>query len=156
MQQFETMEFETLDLISIPLRIGKTWYILQEATEEAAIAYENAKIQGGSLVGGKVIFNDLAGIEPLLVSMCLIQNTSNDPKKPLPGGFVQLDELKKWPAKVVKPIFNRIKEMSELDPMPSKDVLEKRLARVSKQLEMIDKGDTPGKNSAGATIESIE
>lgn len=104
------MTFDEIDLISIPVRIGGEDYVLREATADAAGKYHDAIIKSTRMADGKITGSDgLGGVEALLVSCCLYRKVGKEEQA------VTLTEIKRWPTRVVKPLFERVKEISELD-----------------------------------------
>jgi hypothetical protein len=107
----ETMsdfDFSDLTPIAIPV-VGPDGenYILKEATGRAAKIYNNARIEGVMLEAGQPkTIKGIGGLEPLLVSLCLWAD--ND--RPVTQQFIE-----GWPSKVVKKLYNKAKEISDLD-----------------------------------------
>ena len=95
-------------------------YEMREASEGVAIRYRNATLASFRLVDGKASrIEGLADAEASLVADCL-KGESGD------GQFTTLvtpDLVRSWPARVVKPLFEWIKDASDLgetekDPDP--------------------------------------
>ena len=104
------MTFDEIDLIAIPVKIKGEDYVLREATAEAAGKYHDAIIKSTRMADGKITGSDgLGGVEALLVSCCLYKKDGKEERA------VTLTEVKRWPTRVVKPLFERVKEISELD-----------------------------------------
>jgi len=109
------MAFDEIDLICVPVKIGGEQFVLREATADAAGKYHDAIIKSTRMADGKITGSDgLGGVEPLLVSLCLFRKTGKEETA------VSLTEVKRWPTRVVKPLFERIKEISELDAKDDK------------------------------------
>ena len=109
------MTFDEIELISIPVRIGGEDFVLREATAEAAGKYHDAIIKSTRMSDGKITGSDgLGGVEPLLVSLCLFRKKGKEEEA------VSLIEVRRWPTRVVKPLFERVKEISELDAKDDK------------------------------------
>lgn len=82
-------------------------YTLREADGAAARRFNNAKTNRIKFTGGKPsAFEDIGDLEPLLVSMCLFDSKN----KPVHQSIIE-----GWPSKVVRRLFDKCKEMSELD-----------------------------------------
>lgn len=112
----ELMTFDEIDLIAVPVRIGGEDYVLREATSDAAGKYHDAIIKSTRMSDGKITGSDgLGGVEALLVSLCLFKRTGKE------ESAVPLTEVRRWPSRVVKPLFDRVKEISELDAKDDKD-----------------------------------
>jgi len=103
-----------LKVQEVPVTIGGTKYLLREASEDAACQYRNAAMRGAKMTDGTVTLGGAADVEPLLVSLCLFEMDAS-------GAVIRnvpLVTVKNWPARVVKPLFNKVKEMSSLDETP--------------------------------------
>ena len=131
-----------LDQIRIPITLK--WkgepkkYVLYESTGEAASKFRNYLIADATFVDGKVSkVGKVANAEPLLVSLCLFELVEKDgveTERPVPEAVV-----KKWPARVQKALFNRIKEISDLDEQsPEKQTLEEALQHASSPITLAD------------------
>lgn len=104
----DPMTFDEIDLISVPVTIKGEEYVLREATSDAAGKYHDAIIKSTRMSDGKITGSDgLGGVEALLVSLCLFRRKDDS--------AVSLTEVRRWPTRVVKPLFERVKEISELD-----------------------------------------
>jgi hypothetical protein len=138
------LNFDSLTLIEVPVKIQGKTYTLREANGDAAVAYRNASLRGMTLEDGKVKKLDgIASVEPLLVSMCLFFIDDDGVEK-------NVDELtvRSWPGRVVKAIFNKAKEISELDE--EEDTVES----LDKQIEALEKKkEKLLKDSAGNDLE---
>jgi len=104
----EPMRFETFELHTEPVYIGDTVYTLKEATIGVAAKYRNALLDCATLGpdGKPSKFSGMADVEPLLVSLCLFDVDGNE---------VPLATVNQWPSRIVKQLFNRVKEVSDLD-----------------------------------------
>lgn len=102
---------ESLDLGSLAPRefsvtVGDKEYVLREASEGAAVRYRDAIFQSTKFSKGKLSgMVGLAEAEPLLVSLCLFEGGD----KPVP-----LNVIKCWPARIVKAMFEKAKDISDL------------------------------------------
>lgn len=129
------MIFGDLTPIEVTVQIGSIRYTLREATSEAAARYRNhvmASTTFGS-DGKPTGVRGLGDLQPLLVHLCLfIEGTDN---------HVPLDMVKGWPERIVKPIFERAKEISELsEEEESIEALEKKLAKAREKAEILKNG----------------
>lgn len=104
----EPIRFETFELYEEQVFIGDNVFILREASIGAAAKYRNAMLDCATLGpdGKPSKISGMASIEPFLVSLCLYGTD---------GHLVDLNTLNKWPSRIVKKLFNRIKEVSDLD-----------------------------------------
>lgn len=101
------LHFESLDLIRVPVTIGDKHYVLQEASGEATAKYRNALLESTKLGpdGKAVSVKGLADVEMLLISLCLEDGQ---------GKQVPVSVLKTWPNRILKTLFDKAKEISEL------------------------------------------
>ncbi len=112
-------EVLSLDLVGnqADVVIGGENYVLKEATGEVAKQYRNSALRSvrlGSTGKAETVIGDgLAIAEPLLVSLCLfkVKTLADNSVKHLP---VKLDTVLSWPNRVIKPLFNKVKEISDL------------------------------------------
>lgn len=113
------MEFDTLDLIEVPVKIAGVNYVLREAASGAAAEWRNAIIKGATFGDeGKVTRMDGVGYsEALLVSKCLFQVLPNNT---ICNESVIVNIIRTWPAKVVKALFERVKLISDLNEKDDK------------------------------------
>lgn len=115
------LEFDDLTERREPVRIGKTWYLLIEATGDAVRQWRNARLKASKLEDGKLVsMEGLADIEPLLVSLCLynLDQTTATPTQPphdiVFKGQVAKEVVGAWPARVQTALYERIKKISDL------------------------------------------
>jgi len=118
-QTAEMLDFGSLEAIEIPIELSGQKYVLCEADGNAGCAYRNALLKSADITGkgevGKV--RDLANVEPLLVSMTLFQVMPDNSRKP-----VSEATIRSWPARIVTKLYDKAKEISELDEAPAGDV----------------------------------
>jgi hypothetical protein len=121
-------DFDNLEPICISVRYKGVEYILKEASEGSACKYRNATLNAYRTdEQGKVIgYAGLADAEPLLVSECLF--TTDDKRVPL-------ETIRTWPARIVSPLFEKAKEISNLDERGSDEDIQKRITRLQSLLE---------------------
>ena len=105
---FDFNEFEEL---SKPVRYKGAEYVLWEANAQGAAAYNNGRARRIFLKDGKASgVGDIGDLEVLLVSRCLVyKGGKND------GKLVPLNELNGWPERIIKPMHDWVKEVSDLD-----------------------------------------
>ena len=131
----------TFDLtpIEVEYTIGTTVYILREASGEAAVKFSNAKLKNLVMDDGKVTkVAGMASIQPFLVSLCLTEKAT--------GKAVLEETIKSWPSRIQSALFDKAKEISEIDQDATKEGLEKIIADAQKQLAEIKAKETPAKN----------
>jgi len=107
----QPIDLGDLSFIEIPYKIGGKIYTLKEASGDAACAYRNALFKNTELgPDGKARkIGNMADTEPLLVSWCLYDAN---------GHRVAVQGVRNWPAKVVKTLFEKAKEISNLEEEP--------------------------------------
>lgn len=136
----------TFDLtpIQVEYKIGGIDYLLREASGEAAVKFSNAKLANLTLNDGKVIkVVGMANIQPLLISLCLIEKATGKP--------VEEALIKSWPSRIQTALFDKAKEISEIDQDATKEGLEKIIADAQKQLAEIKAKENPAKNEQSGT-----
>jgi hypothetical protein len=137
--------FDSCDLIEVPVAIGKVSYKLREASGGDAIKWRNfftrqTRInEEGKLAG----LGDMADGEALLVSMCLYEvlaagELANQP--------VPITTVRAFPSRMLKVLFARCKEISELDEVDTEDALVEEIAKLTAKLEKLKGDKTPAKN----------
>ena len=141
------MIFESLEPVTFPFKIkdAKTnsfiQYYLREATEDAAVKYRNAAMRAARFTDGKLSsVEGVADVEPLLVSLCLYQIT---PKGDVP---VQLATIRGWPARIVKPLFEKAKQLSNLDEGEDEAGIQKQIEDLSERLAKMREDKNKEKN----------
>ena len=104
----DPLRFDTFELHQETVYLGDREYTLREASSGAATRYRNALLECATIGpdGKPSKLSGMASVEPLLVSLCLF-----DPE----GKLVPLKVVEELPARIVKSLFNRIKEISDLD-----------------------------------------
>lgn len=144
----EEMSFESLDRIIVPITIGSRKFKLYDASEDAAVKFQNiasraAKFTGGELSG----IEGAANVEPLLVSMCLWEVKDGQEISISEG------EIRKWPSRVVKPIFDKARKISGMDDDRFKTVqdVDKEIGRLQKRRAELVSDQTAPKDTPAPT-----
>ncbi len=108
---FGGVEFEEVDVV-IP---GGQNCVLRQASGEAAIKYRKQIMGGMRMEDGKVggDVNSMASGEPLLVALCLFDKET--------GKNIQLAVVESWPYPVMKKLYDKAMEISDLNPEDTKD-----------------------------------
>lgn len=109
-----------LEPVTKPATIRKQSYILTEASEGAACAYRNASMKGVRMDEGKITsLGSMADAQPVLVAGCLFRL---DPGSD--GGTVRvpvtIQFVKDLPSRVVRPMFDWVKKVSNLEEKTEK------------------------------------
>lgn len=135
------------ELVIIPNHLphpGK--YLLVQPTEGTAVKYRNQKAKGLTFVGNNLAKVENPGdIEPLLVSWCLFQveENSEPPKvKTTKSGLpveVSISTIHKWPAPIIRQMFDWVKKVGQLDEKETEESLNKKIKELQDQLEELKK-----------------
>jgi len=101
------LDFGDLTLIEKPVVVAGKAYTLREATGDASCKYRNAVLKCTRIGpdGTATALDNLADVEPLLVSLCLVDDQ---------GHHVHQSIIRSWPSRVVKKLFEVAKNISEL------------------------------------------
>lgn len=120
--------------VEIPVKIGGKNYILREADGAAAVQYRNAMLSCTQIGtdGKPSSVKGMAGTEPLLVSLCLLTNEPSETRR-----AVMIDEVKAWPYRIQKGLYDKAKEISELEEEDTEESLLKERAKIDKKLEAV-------------------
>jgi hypothetical protein len=131
----DEFNFDTLAPIEVPVKIAGRNYVLREATGEAAGKYRAASLRGAEIThddetGQRTIkrLESAADVEPLLVSLCLFDVTDGE-------RTVSIETVKAWPARVQRALFEKAKEISQLDEADDLAALERQAARLQARIE---------------------
>lgn len=129
----DPLHFDDITPISQDVFIdGVLKYQLRETSGDAAVKYENAKMQCYKYQDGKLIqVVNLADIEPLLVSLCLYN---------LDGTNVSEEIVRSLPDRVMKTLYDNALKISNMhEPEESlEDQLQKLEQKKEKLLQQIE------------------
>lgn len=105
-------EDSDLDLVekSFRFKIGGQPYIIVEANGETATLYQSKILSGVTMTEGKI--EGMSGValgQLYLVSQCLKKLDADG----VPCA-VSIETVKAWPNRIVKPIYEKIRELSDL------------------------------------------
>lgn len=144
------MNFDDLSLIEVPVTIAGKKYVLREASEATAAVYRNASIAGAKLEDGKLseMPKNLGGIQSLLVSRCLLACDTETGEAVNP---VSREIINDWPSRIVKPLFEKAKEISELDEDEDLESLTKQRDKLNEQIGKLE-GDS-AKNAHNTMVD---
>ncbi len=140
----DELNFDDLTLIELPVSVKGVKYVLREASGDAAVRYRNKLLDGTTLgpEGNVVKVIGMANVEPFLVSLCLFDEK---------GRPVKCELIRSWPARIQKALFEKVKEISELDEEQDLDTLIKQQAEIDKKIrDLADKRDSAAKNALDA------
>ena len=108
-----SMDFDLGEPVVIPVNIKDKdgvlrSYELREANGDSACRWKNAILQRTNLGpnGKPSSFGAIADTEPIVISLCLFDKD---------GKNVPVGVIRQWPAKVQRALFEKAKEISELD-----------------------------------------
>lgn len=109
------LDFDDFTLQEEPVKLFGKNYVLREATGAAACKWRNDIFKSTKLGpdGKPVSVDGLADSEPNLVSLCLFERY-DDGRGQTRERNVPLATIRGWPQRVVKRLFERAKDMSEL------------------------------------------
>ena len=100
----------------------------------------------------QIINDGLAEAEPLLVSLCLRQKLDDGVTRP-----VTLDIVLSWPNRVIKPLFEKCKEISDLGEGPEGvEEMVKERDRLDKEIDETKKKEEERKNSQGISSDGSD
>lgn len=146
----ETIDFGSLDVIQIPFKFvdgGKErTFIIKEASCEAHCKFQDARLEAaiyndkGVRIGQKSLVET---IEPLLVSLCVVETTDNGAKA------VDLQEVKRWPTRITEALYSKIRKISEIDKEDTEEELLELQKEIAEKLADIRKGSS-AKNEQGS------
>lgn len=145
----EALVFESLEPIEIPVKIAGKDYVLREAGEAFASKYQNALMRSTKVVEGadgnkSATVDGISDTESLLVSLCLFEVGANGSKT-----NVNINTIKTWPHRVVKPLFQKAEEISGLGANETEEILRKRLKDTQDKLNKLI-GSKPSLNGNAA------
>lgn len=173
------MEFDSLEPIIIPVSIkvkGKSGgeetrrYFLHEGSEDVACKYQNAATRAARFTDNKVTsYEGIADIEPYLVSLCLYRADDNGQfpydrdGRPDPRKLIPLQTIRTWKPKIVRSLFDKAKEISNLDSGTKtvadidKEILSLQEQRARLLAQQDDGGeDSAAKKQRGPTSSTID
>ena len=126
---------------------GKS-YILREAFGDAVAQFNNARGRCMRFEDGGVSSVDGQGnLELYLVSLCLF-NVKEDGSPNLESN-VSRGVLGRWPARVIKPLFDKSKEISEIDMDDNLESLRKQYKELGERIRKME--EDAAKNEPNST-----
>jgi hypothetical protein len=138
----EEFRFEDLEPIAIPVTIGKKAYILREATGDDACKWRKYLFRSTKMEGGKPIMSmdTLADSEPLLLSYCMHEEYA-DKNGETKERKVDLQVIRAWPNRVIRPLFEKAKAISALDEQEqTEEQIVKKIEELKEKLTNIREG----------------
>lgn len=144
------IDFSDLTPIEIPVKIGSKSYVLREASGDVACRYRNKLLQSTRFSDGKPSsIEGMADAEPLLISLCLWEKY--DDKGATKERPVLLQEVRSWPSKIQKKLFDTAKRISELDEEETEESLLKIMRDTQKKLNELRAGKAEAEQKNGQT-----
>ena len=149
----EVMEFEDEGLVEVPVKIGANRYILQEANGDVVVQHRNAVLAYTKYndQGNIASISGIASAEPQLISKCLYTTILVDPGVPdgpvVKGKLAGLPFVNNLRHRTMKKLFNRIKEISDMNDDESLDALKKQRDELTKKITEIEATEEQVKNS---------
>lgn len=135
------------ELKTIPVRFRGRDFTLREATADAGAQFRNSLLKSTKMTDGKVTGLDgLADAEVLLVSLCLLEGSD---MRVVPKG-----EIKTWPSRIVKKLYDKAREISDLDEAETVEEVDRRIEALTKQREKLLAGGTEAKNDPSAATDT--
>ena len=138
------MLFRSITPIEEKVYVGGVEYVLRETSGDAAVKYDNARLNGYEYQDGKLVrVRGIANLEPLLVSLCLFDGIGNN----VPEG-----KVRSWPARVQGALYARAREISGMnESSQSQESLEKQIEALQQQLAQVKANEARPKNSPSDT-----
>lgn len=135
----DPIEFESLDIIEIPVTLAGQQYVLREADGNAATVYKSAVVRSIRMVDGKTsgISGELPAADLALLASCLFL-VSEKGKVPVAQKLIA-----SWPGRVSKALAERCKTISELNPVETKESLTKQLEQIKEKLAKLEGPSLP-------------
>jgi hypothetical protein len=157
----EPLVFDDITLVEIPVSIKGVKYVLREGTEGAVKARENV-ISAAMKFGpdGKPVgvVGNINDADTVLLANCLYEADEGGRVRLMPSGdpdpryLVSAQKIRNWPARVVKPLVEKLKEITQLNEAETKDSLDEKIMELREQrakLEAAAQG-SPEKNGQRA------
>lgn len=154
----------TLQLSTTPnsfdVEIDGKNYLLKEATAADAKTYRSSAMKsfrfGEEGNPESIVGEGLAEAEVLLVSMCLYEKVVNEASGETNLSKVGKAKISSWPSRVVKALFDKAKEISDMDEDSDIDGLIKQRDKLDKQIKKLQEKEETRKNSQGTTTDGSD
>jgi hypothetical protein len=101
--------YENLSIIEEPFKVNGEEFFLRELSGEDVGRYRDAVVEAASIPEDKMKerMQGLAEADMLIVSMASFRKTD--------GKNVTVEEVRKWPHRLLKPLAKRVKKISEMN-----------------------------------------
>lgn len=139
----QEMNFDDLQPIEVPIKFRNRSFGLREASGDTAVKYRNAMLESTKLGpdGKPTSVKGMANIEPLLVSMCLIEYIADKEGK-VRERPVNEATIRAWPNRILKPLYDKAREISALkEDDETEDALIKQISELQKKLDIVRKAN---------------
>lgn len=143
----DEFRFEDLEPISIPVTIGKNIYTLREASSDDACKWRKHLFRSSKMEGGKPVMSldSISDSEPLLLSYCMYESYT-DKFGTAKERKVDLQVVRSWPNRIVRPLFEKAKEISALDEQEeTEEQITKKIEDLNAKLVKVREGDDKGR-----------
>ncbi len=147
-------DFSSLAIIEIPVvgPDGKR-YMLREASGDAVAKFNNARARCIQFKDGAMASVSGQGdLEVLLVSYCLFHTDETGAAKL--NTPVDIKLIRSWPNRVVKPLYDAAREISEIDAEDDLPTLKKRREELDRQIKQVE--GTSAKNELSGTLDGSD
>lgn len=144
-----TNEFDFNDLkeIEIPVSVKGIDYLLIEASGEIGRRFQNKSIDGATLEDGKISkLSNTADAQFVLLAGCLV---TTEGRKPVQGSLIR-----SWNHKITKKLFEKAKEISELNEDNSLEALLKQ--RLELDVRIAEIKEDAAKNELESTTDGSD
>lgn len=150
-------DFGGLEPRSVPVKYEGKNYVLREASEDAHVKYRNAVLRASKLneKGNISSMDGMADSEPILVAACLFEQYT-DAKGAQRERPMLVNQILQWPTRVVKPLYEKAKEMSDINQDETKDQLKKTIENARKKLEKLEAAEAGNESQGKETPASTE
>ena len=148
------LDFTGLEEQEEPFTYKKVDYILHEASGDAAVKYRNAMLACTTLgPEGKVQkIEGLASVEPLLVSLCVTRIDARTNKVIRVGEPI----VRGWPNRMLKQLYAKVKEISDLDDGEDLEALRKQRDELDAKITQAEASEERAKNLLSNTTDGSD
>lgn len=137
----DSLVFDSLELITVPVKLGGKWYALCEGSEAAVRAYQTAGMAGFEMDLSKLnatspesikesLKDSIKGFDPSkatsgtipLLAACIKDCEYDEAKEAfthIGDPCFTVTQIEGWSPRVVGPLFERLKSITELGLVPS-------------------------------------
>lgn len=132
---FDFTEFATIARDEKPFEYDKKQFVLVEADGEVTARYKAQVYANSVVVDGKFVpKSGMADVEAFLVSLCVFEI---DPQAHGGRKAVTIKEVKSWPGRMVKKLFQAAKKLSQMGDEETIDSLERQRDDINDQIEKL-------------------